>query len=565
RNSTEAALVVSSAMQGVEFGTALREVRDPLFVMMGLVAIVLLIACVNVANMLLARAAARNREFAIRVSIGAGRLRLVRQMLTESVLLSLAGGAIGIAVAYGSAEVLSRFLPRGHISVVLDLTPDARALLVTLVLSVLTGALFGLAPAIQLARRDLAAAVKSDSAASLGSGRSVAVRKILIASQVAFSLVLLMAAGVFVRVLAGLQPVAFRANARSIQVFTVKPQPEIYTPERKRLLYGELIRRVSRIPGVEAVGLAENGPLGSRGVGNRDNGWRMQAPGGSPQIDAHVDFVTPGFLDTIGVALLKGRDFSLAEQSGSPPVVIVNESLARHMFPNQNPIGQSLTLPASGPGASPRTFEVIGLAADTVYYDIRNPHRPVAWFASDAPYMPTLHVRGEAPAAASILAAVRQEFDRIDKGFPVFDVKTLDDRISDSLSNERMVADISGAFGILAVTLAAVGIYGVLAYSVSRRTREIGIRMALGSGSGMILAMVAREAGLLVGAGVIAGVGVALAADRMLSHFLPPTASLAPSILAACAGVMLAITTLAACVPAIRACRVNPLSALRHE
>jgi len=189
----------------------------------------------------------------------------------------------------------------------------------------------------------------------------------------------------------------------------------------------------------------------------------------------------------------------------------------------------------------------------------------VVWFALDVPYMPTLHVRGAASAAGSIQAAVRQEFDRIDKGFPVFNVKTLDTRIADSLSNERMVANISGTFGILAVALAAVGIYGVLAYSVSRRTREIGIRMALGSGTGTILAMVAREVGLLVGGGTIAGAGIAVAAVRLLSQVLPPTASIAPSMLAACVGVMLVITILAACVPAIRACRVDPLAALRHE
>jgi ABC-type antimicrobial peptide transport system permease subunit len=189
----------------------------------------------------------------------------------------------------------------------------------------------------------------------------------------------------------------------------------------------------------------------------------------------------------------------------------------------------------------------------------------MAWLVSDVPYMPTLHVRGAASAAGSIQAAVRQELDRIDKGFPVFNVKTLEDRIADSLSNERMVANISGTFCVLAVTIAAVGIYGVLAYSVSRRTREIGIRMALGSGSGMILAMVAREAGQLVGAGSIAGVAIAVAAARMLSHVLPATAILAPSMVAACAGMMLVITILAACVPATRASRVDPLAALRHE
>jgi len=558
RPAAAIALVLRSAKLGVGSHEVLRQLRDPLYVVMGLVAIVLLITCVNVANMLLARATAREREFAIRISIGAGRFRLIRQMLTESVLLSFTAGALGIAVAYWSSGVLFRFLPQGHVSIVLDITPDARALLLTLGLSIGTGTLFGLAPAIQLARRDLAGTIKWDSAASLGGVRNVAFRKILICSQVAFSLILLMAAGMFVRVLAGLRPLAFQASTKSVQLFTLKPQPEIYTPERKRLLAAELVRRVSEIPGVEAAGLAENGPLGSRG-----SSFRLQAPAGTP-METDVDWATPRFLDTIGIPLLNGRDFTPADQNGKP-VAIVNQSLARQMFPNQNPIGQTVTMISSAPDVSPRAFEIIGLVADTVYYDIRKPHTPVAWFPFDAPYMPTLHVRGATSAAASIDTAVRKEFDRIDKGFPVFNVKTLDTRIADSLSSERMVANISGVFGLLAVTLAAIGIYGVLAYSVSRRTREIGIRIALGSGYGTILAMVAREVGLLVGAGTIAGAGIAVAAARILSPVLPPTASLAPSILAACAGLMLMITILAACVPAIRACRVDPLAALRHE
>ena len=283
RPAAAIALVLRSAKLGVGSHEVLRQLRDPLYVVMGLVAIVLLIACVNVANMLLARATAREREFAIRISIGAGRFRLIRQMLTESVLLSFTAGALGIAVAYWSSGVLFRFLPQGHVSIVLDITPDARALLLTLGLSIGTGTLFGLAPAIQLARRDLAGTIKWDSAASLGGVRNVAFRKILICSQVAFSLILLMAAGMFVRVLAGLRPLAFQASTKSVQLFTLKPQPEIYTPERKRLLAAELVRRVSEIPGVEAAGLAENGPLGSRG-----SSFRLQAPAGTPEAPRSV-------------------------------------------------------------------------------------------------------------------------------------------------------------------------------------------------------------------------------------------------------------------------------------
>jgi hypothetical protein len=258
---------VDPAGRGANSGpvrSALLRLYDPLYVLSGLVAIVLLIACVNVANMLLARASARGREFAIRCSIGAGRFRLIRQMLAESVLLSLAGGTIGGAVAYWSAGLLFRFLPQGHTSIVLNLQPNARAVAFTFGLSILTGILFGVAPATRLARRDLAVGIKSDSSAALGDLRSIAFRKILISSQVAFSLVLLIAAGMFVRVLSELRPVAFQAIPKSILLFTLKPQTEVYTLERGRLIAAELVRRTSQIPGVEASGLAEYGPLGSR-------------------------------------------------------------------------------------------------------------------------------------------------------------------------------------------------------------------------------------------------------------------------------------------------------------
>jgi predicted permease len=329
RNATNVQLVLNPAGRGARVHTSLLRLYQPLYVVSGLVAIVLLIACVNVANVLLARASAREREFAIRGSIGAGRFRLIRQMLAESVLLSLTGGAIGVAVAYWSTGLLFRFLPQGHTSIVLNLQPNGRAVLFTFGLSILTGALFGLAPATRLARRDLAATIKSDSSAAVGDLRSIAFRKVLISSQVAFSLVLLIAAGMFVRVLSELRPVAYQANPKSILLFTLKPQPEIYTRERSRLLAAELIRRTSQIPGVEAAGLAENGPLGSR-----SGSVQLQVPGGTP-VETYADWVSPGFLDTIGVARVGGRDFSAADQPGTTLVAIVNQALARQMFPNQ--------------------------------------------------------------------------------------------------------------------------------------------------------------------------------------------------------------------------------------
>jgi macrolide transport system ATP-binding/permease protein len=537
----------------------LAQFHASLFVLLALVAVVLLIACANVANMLLARAAGRGREIAIRASIGAGRFRLVRQMLTESVLLSMLGGAVGIAVAVWASGLLLHFLPQGHMSLVLNLQPDRRALLFTFLLSLLTGLLFGLVPALQATRGDVPAMLKSDSAASIGERGNAGFRRILVICQVAFSLTLLIAAGTFVRTLSDLRPLDYHAGPDRVLLFTMKPQQEIYTDDRKRLIAAELVRRVSEIPGVARAALAENGPLGSRSSSD----W-VQLPGHDP-VQAEIDWITPGFFDTLGVPRIAGRDFRTSDKPGAPPVTILNQSLAHALFKSENPVGQSLLF---SPGKiRPIRFEIVGVMADTHYYSVHKSPQPAAWFTfqESAPYMPTLHVRMNTSSGDATVAAVRHEFDLLDKGFPVFDIKTLERRIEASLARERMVASLSAAFGVLALALAAVGLYGVLAYSVSRRTREIGIRMALGARSGLVLWLVAREALLLVGAGSVAGVAMAAAASRILSQYLAGVSPTGPMILIACTGAMWIIGAVAVSVPAIRACRVDPLSALRHE
>ena len=530
----------------------------PLYVLLVLVAIVLLIACANVANMLLARATARVRELAVRTSIGAGRFRLIRQMLAESVLLAVLGGGLGLAVANWATAALIHFIPQGHISLVLDLHPDSRALLFTFALSLLTGLLFGLAPAIQATRGDLAATLKADSAASIGERRGLGFRKILVASQVAFSLVLLIAAGVFVRTLSDLRPTEYVARPDRVLLFTMKPQQEIYNAERRLVLATELIRRVSALPGVQSAALAEDGPLGSR------SSWDpVEVPGHDP-VRVASDSVSPGFFDTVGIPRIAGRDFSPGDKPGSPFVVIVNQALARTLFPNQNALGRILKIAA---GKWDGYYTIVGVMADTHYYDVHKAPQPFIWLsmAQISPYMPTLHVRTTSSDTAAMIAAVRHEFDVLDKGFPVFNIRTLETRIEDSLSRERLVAYLSCAFGILALALAAVGLYGVLAYSVSRRRREIGIRMALGASSGSVLWMIAREAFLLVGAGSAAGLAVALAAARVLPHYLEGISPVGPAILIACTFGMFLIAAVAVSIPAIRGSRVEPLAALRHE
>jgi len=532
--------------------------HTPLYVLLILVAIVLLIACTNVANMLLARATARAREFAIRTSIGAGRLRLIRQMLAESILLSILGGALGLAVASWAAGVLFHFLPQGHISLVIDMHPDRRALLFTFALSLVTGLLFGLAPALQVTRGSLAGALKADTAASAGEGHGAGFRKVLVVSQVAFSLLLLIAAGVFIRTLSDLRPTGYRSNPERILLFTIKPQQEIYSDDRRRWLAAELIRRMSALPGVQAAAVAEDGPLGSR-----SDDTEVQVPGQNP-IRAAIDRVSQSFFDTVGIPRIAGRDFDSRDKPGSPPVIIVNQALARALFPNQNPIGRTLRIPL---GKQDGNYEIVGVVADTHYYDVHKAPGPAIWLSTMQipPYLPTLHVRTNASDTAAMIAAVRHEFDLLDKGFPVFNIRTMSARIEDSLAGERMVANLSGAFGILALMLAAVGLYGILAYSVSRRTREIGIRMALGADSGSVLWMVAREAVVLVGAGSAVGLALAIAANRVLTAYLSGVSSVDLAIAAPCTCGMFVVAAAAVAIPAIRGCRVDPLIALRHD
>jgi predicted permease len=545
---------------GKGYNGDLDRFHTPLYVLFVLVALVLLIACANVANMLLARAASRSRELAVRTSIGAGRFRLIRQMLAESLLLSLLAGGLAVAIGNWAGGALVHFLPQGHIATAVDLRWDANSVLFVFALSLAACGAFGLAPAVHTTRGNLAVMLKNDSGASIGDFSSGWFRKSLVVAQVAFSLVLLIAAGIFVRTMLHLQPTGYYAHPEHVLLFTMKPQREIYTPEQRRTLVAELVRRVSEIPGVEAAGVAEYGPLGSR-VSESPASIEAE-PGHS--IRAETDWVSTGFFDAAGMRRIAGRDFTPSDKPGSPFVVIVNESLARLLFGNANPLGRSIRLTQDNDA---RPLEIAGVVGDSRYYDIHIAPQPAVWFTFQdyAPYMPTLHVRTSRADTGDMVAAVRHELDTLDKGFPVFNVKTLEVRIEESLARERILANLSGAIGILALALAAVGLYGILAYSVSRRTREVGIRMALGSSTRSVLWLVAREALLLIAVGSLAGISLAVAGWRILSQKVPGVSPIDAPVLSVCAAVMLAIGAAAVILPAIRACRIDPLMALRHE
>jgi predicted permease len=485
-------------------------------------------------------------------------------MLAESLLLSLLGGALAIVVAIWVAPAMLNILPKGHAEFVLNLQPDARAMFFTFTIALLTSILFGLAPAIQATRGDLAATLKAGSNASIGESRRASFRRLLVVSQVALSLMLLIVTGVCLRTVSQLRQVEYQVSPESVLLFTMKPQPELYTTEQRYMLATELVRRVSEIPGVQSVALAGAGPLSSRYGSGSSGFFPIETPGRDPT-RGQLDTVTPRFFETIGVPLLAGRDFTAADRPGAPPVAIINQSLARELFKNENPLGRSLTVSWGQNRRGP--CEIVGVVTDVHYSDLRQAPRPMAWFTfqEGPPYMPTLHVRSSTPDTAALVAAVRREFDALDKGFPVFDVKTLELRIEAKLSQERMVAYFAAAFGVLALLLAAVGLYGVLAYSVSRRTREIGIRMALGATRSDVLRMTFRESAWLVSAGIAIGAPMALAATRVISSTLFDIGAVDPVATLAAGSLLVGVAAVASFIPARRASRIDPMAALRHE
>ena len=543
---------------GRGFERWVEPISTSLYVLLILAVAVLAIACFNVANMFLARGTTREREFAIRTSIGASRWRLMRQMVAEAALISVVGGALGVSFANVIAAALIKFFPQGHIALNVQMHPNWRVFGAAFALSLSAGVVFGLVSAVKCARQSIAGVLKSEGAGAIGGDRGARIRKTLIGAQVAVALALLIAAAVFVRTESELRPADFRVDPARVLLFTIKPQQELYSSERKERLANELTQRMSALPGVESAALAEDGPFGSR-----TDSASLEQPGKRPVL-VWDDVVSPGFFDTTGIPMISGRDFDARDTENSGLVIVINQALANVSFPGENPLGHKLKFPT---GLRDEMYEIIGVVADVHYSDLHRPPVPFVWFSlgQHAPYMPTLHVRMRTANAAGVADEVRREFDSIDTGFPIFNVRTMADRIEDALASERMLARLSGAFGILALALAAVGLYGVLAYSVTRRTREIGIRVALGARQATVMLMITREVFLLVGLGSVTGIVVAVSGLRATSHYLAGLAAIHFPMVALCTGGMFFIAAIAAAVPTLRGSRVDPLIALRQD
>ena len=546
-----------------------RSMTTPLWVLMATAAGVLLIACANIANLLLARGAARQREMAVRLALGATRGRLVRQLLVESVLLALAGGIAGIAVAAAAAPLVLGFFVNPETPQPISTVPDWRIVGFTFGVATLTGVLFGLAPAVQGTRPNLAPTLKDESGSVVGSAGRL--RKILVAAQVAISLLLLIGAGLFIRTLDNLLKVDVGFNSSSLISFTVDPSLNGYPNERTKEFARTLLERLRTTPGIAAAGFATIRLL-------EGNQWNSSmtvegyVPKGDESTAVWCNAISPGYFTAMGIPVLMGRDF--AERDARTPddateqyrVAIVNESFARKYFgEGGNPIGKRF-----GFGNNPNTetpIEIVGVVRDSKYQDVRDDVPRQAFF----PYFEsrtaggfTVYARATQPPDA-MFGTIRQLVQQIDSNIPVHTTRTVDRQVGLSLRRERLVATMSAVFGGLATLLAVIGLYGVMSYTVARRTREIGLRMALGAQPGNIVWMIVREVLVIAGAGIAVAVPASWWLGRLISTQLYGVVHTDPLAIGAAVLLLTAVAVVAGLVPSVRAARIDPTRALRFS
>jgi predicted permease len=561
-------LAVASGAQG-EMDTR-ESYQRPLYLLSGVVGLVLLIACANVANLMLARAAGRRREIAVRLALGAGRWRLIRQLLTESVLLSLVGGALGVLVAFWLKDGLMATGDwGGRWMSALEPELDLRVLGFTAALSLLTGVLFGLAPAWRSTRVDLTPALK-DSARGASAPSRTWLSKSLVVAQVALSLVLLVGAGLFLRTLVNLRRVEPGFDTRNLLLFAVDPGLLGYKDERLADLYRRLTERIEAVPGVTSVTFSRTALL-SLAINSRHFYLPGAAPGPDGRVketgEVYVHQVRENFLEVMGIPLLAGRGLSERDDARSPKAAVVNQTFAQQLFPGENPVGRRFSFNPEKPGE----VEIVGLARDAKYSSQRAETPPTVYlpWRQEMRVMSSVffEVRTEGDPEAWV-AAVRQAAREVEAGLPLNNVKTQAEQAGETMAMERLFAKLLSLFGLLAQLLAAVGLYGVLAWSVSRRTHEIGIRMALGARRGDVLRMVFRQGLGLTLAGLALGLVGAYALTKYLeslSKMLYGVSPADPLTFGVIAAFLLLVALLACYFPARRATRVDPMVALRHE
>jgi predicted permease len=525
---------------------------------MGVVALVLLIACANIASLLLARAAIRRRETAIRQALGASRRRLIRQWLTESVLLGIAGGAVGLILAVWANQLLASRLQSTPLAA-LEFGLDYRVLAFTLVVSIATGIVFGLAPAIQASRLNIVMALKSDALKATGSHRSH-LRNAFVTVQLVLSVVLLVGSGLFIRALqraSSIDPgfTVERALMAPINLGLLR-----YDKAEGHVFYRDLLARVQAQPGVEQATLVRFPQVGSSFA--QFQVFTEQSEPGSEGMSTGFNVVGPNYFRTMETTLLRGREFTEADREGAPGIAILNETLAARLWPNEDALGKRVSV--AGPKGP--FLEVVGVARNSKYRTLGETPRPYVYLPLSQSYDPkmTLVVRttGEPKAIAPI---VREQIRALNANLPIADVQTLREQLELTLLPSRIAAWTLGAFGALALLLAGIGIYGVVSYGAAQRTREIGVRMALGAKEKDVLGLVLWDGLIVIGAGLAIGLLLAAVATRVIASFLYGVGATDPLTFIAVPLLLGSVALLASYVPARRAVKVDPLVALRYE
>jgi predicted permease len=556
-------IVVRDGSKGLS--TVRARFSEPLVMLMVVVGLVLLIACANVANLLLARAATRQREIAVRLALGAGRRRLIRQLLTESVLLAVIGGAVGLLFAQWGDALLVQLVSHSPLPVKLDLEPDLRMLGFTMAVTLMTGILFGLAPAFRASRLDLQPVLKATGQNIAGeSGSRMPTGKILVVSQVVFSLLLLVVAGLFLRSFQKLTSVDLGYGRENLLLFQVDPTASGYKGEATKRLFQQLLDTFKTIPGVRAATLSENGLFS-----HHESADPISIEGYTPKpgedMDARFDQVGPGYFSTVGIPVLLGREIGPQDSGNGPRVGLINQTMARAYFPNTNPIGRRIhdTYPDN-----PADFEVVGVVADAKYNSLSEKTPKRFYAPAFNPIEPVGEVNYEIRTLgnpAAVASAIREAMKAADPTLLTPQIHTMDELIDGSLVRERMTTRLSTFFGFLALLLACIGLYGVMSYSVARRTNEIGIRMALGAQRGNVIWLVMRETLWMALIGVFIGVAAVLAVTRLIASMLFSVGATDPVAILIAVLVMLGVAALAGYIPARRASHVDPMVALHYE
>jgi predicted permease len=555
----EGKLLVQSAAMG--FSGLRNDFSTALIVLMCMVGLVLMIACANVANLLIARGFMRQKEIAVRLSLGASRARLVKQLLVESLLLSFLGGAAGLALAVVLTRALLALIPVEGQPLLINASPDARILAFTLVLTFATGIVFGLLPALRASRPDPWTTLKDTVGSIAGTGGSLFLRKGLVTAQVALSFLLLFGAGLFVRSLQNLQTTETGVALDNLVTFQLSPDLSGYDSPRTVNLYRSLLERLRTAPGVKSAALAAVPIL----AGNEwDSSMAVEGhrAADGEDMQAFMNALSPGYFETMKIPFLEGRDFTPLDAKAEATVAIVNRRFAEHFFKGRSAIGKRLGW-GGGPN-SKLTIEIVGVVADSLYEGPREGVRRQVFVPFFGRGGAAFYVRATT-GSASAYSLIRNEVKQLDAAIPVYQVKTLEGQLDETLLTDRLIALLSAGFGLLATVLASVGLYGVMAFVVARRRKELGIRLALGAQPGRVIWMVMREVLLLLAIGLAVGIPAALALGRYVSAQLYGIEANDPSIAVMTVILLALVSAAAGLIPAHRASRIDPILALRYE